>query len=87
MDIREIVRQELANAVTENSPVPFPEDIDDDTPLDEFWLDSIVFTAMLIEIDKKVGYTPTDIVEGIFFPTTFGELVSAYANDEAVQAS
>jgi len=85
MDIREIVKQELASAVAENSPVPFPEEIDDDTPLDEFWLDSIVFTAMLIEIDKKVGYTPTDIVEGVLFPTTFGELGAVYANDENVQ--
>ena len=84
MNIREIVKQELASAVAENSPVPFPEEIDDDAPLDEFWLDSIVFTALLIEIDKKVGYTPTDIVEGIFFPTTFGELVEAYTAGERV---
>lgn len=84
MDIREIVKAELGKAVAENSPVPFPGEIDDDAPLDEFWLDSIVFTALLIEIDKKVGYTPTDIVEGLFFPTTFGELVSAYANGERI---
>jgi len=80
MNIREIIRDELAIAVAENSPVPFPDEIDDDAPLDEFWLDSIVFTSLLIEIDKKVGYTPTDIVEGVFFPTTFGELVVAYMN-------
>ena len=87
MDIREIVQNELALAVAENSPVPFPDNLDDDAPLDEFWLDSIVFTALLVAIDKKVGYTPAEIVEGIFFPTTFGELVAAYTNDELEKES
>ena len=82
MNIREIVKTELATVVTENSPVPFPDEIDDDAPLDEFWLDSIAFASLLTAIEKRVGYIPTEIVEGVFFPTTFGELVSAYTDSE-----
>ncbi|MEM7531676.1 MAG: hypothetical protein AAF639_05855 [Chloroflexota bacterium] len=81
MDIREIVKNELAAVVAEKSPVPFPDDIEDDALLDEFWLDSVVFTAMITSISQQVGYTPTDIVEGVFFPTTFGELVDVYQNN------
>jgi len=51
MSIREIVKSELAKAVVENSPVPFPEHLDDDAQLDEFWLDSIVFTTLLGPVD------------------------------------
>jgi len=80
VDIREIVKHQLSIIVAQNSPVPFPDEIDDDAPLNEFWLDSLSFTSLLVAIEKKVGYMPADIIEGVYFPETFGELVSAYAN-------
>ena len=82
MTVREIVKAELASAVAKHSPVSFPEEIEDNTLLDEFWLDSIVVTGLLVELDKKIGHTLTDTMKGDFFAMTFSELVSAYTNGE-----
>lgn len=78
MNIREIVYTNFAAVVTESSPVPFPDEISDDTLLEDFWLDSVAFTSLLARLEKEVGYIPTNILEGTFFPETFGDLVSAY---------
>lgn len=78
MDIREICKNKLAAAVAENSPMPFPADIDDDDELDVFALDSLAFMGLLTNIEQEVGYIPDAILEGDLYPETFGELVSAY---------
>jgi len=78
MNIREIVQNHLAAVVQESSPVTFPDTIDDDDLLEEFWLDSVAFTALLNRIEQEVGYIPNAILEGDFYPETFGELVGAY---------
>ena len=78
MDIREIVREKLAVIVAENSPIPFPNEIDDDDALDEFGLDSAAFMGLLAEIEGEVGYIPAASLEGDLYPETFGELVGAY---------
>jgi aryl carrier-like protein len=72
------VRARLAEAVAEHSPMPFPDDIDDDDELDVFGLDSLAFMGLLTTIEKDVGYIPRAILEGDIYPETFGELVSAY---------
>ena len=64
--------------VSEHSQMPFPETIDDDEDLDLFGLDSLAFMGLLSSIEKDVGYIPRPILEGDFYPETFGELVSAY---------
>lgn len=76
--IRETVKTRLAAAVAEHSPMPFPDDIDDDDELDVFGLDSLAFMGLLTAIEKDVGYIPRAILEGDVYPETFGELVSAY---------
>lgn len=76
--LREIVQTKLAAVVAENSPVPFPEAIDDDDVLDTFGLDSAAFMTLLAEIEEVIGYIPSAILEGDLYPETFGELVSAY---------
>jgi len=76
--IRDTVRARLAEAVAEHSPMPFPDDIDDDDELDVFGLDSLAFMGLLTTIEKDVGYIPRAILEGDIYPETFGELVSAY---------
>ena len=43
MNIRNIVLVRLEKAVAEHSPMPFPEEMDDDTELDMFGLDSLAF--------------------------------------------
>ena len=78
MDIRETIQAKLAAVVAKNSPVPFPDTIDDDDLLDTFGLDSAAFMTLLAEIETNVGYIPTAILEGDLYPETFGELVAAY---------
>ena len=78
MSVRETVKTRLAEAVTEHSPMPFPEAIEDDDELDVFGLDSLAFMGLLTAIEKDVGFIPRAILEGDIYPETFGELVSAY---------
>lgn len=78
MTIREIVQRQLAAVVAEYSPIPFPDTIGDDDLLEAFGLDSVAYTSLLTRIEEDVGYIPTAILEGDFYPETFGELVSAY---------
>ena len=81
MDIRKIVLNKLKQAVVEHSPMPFPDEMDDDAELDMFGLDSLAFMGLLTSIEKDVGYIPRAILEGDLYPETFGELVSAYETD------
>jgi acyl carrier protein len=81
MNIRNIVLARLEQAVAEHSPMPFPEEMDDDFELDMFGLDSLAFMDLLTGIEKDVGYIPRAILEGDLYPETFGELVSAYDTD------
>ena len=82
MNVRNVVRNQLERAVTEHSPMPFPEGIEDDDELDVFGLDSLAFMGMLIGIEKELGYIPRKFLEGDLYPETFGELVSAYNRHE-----
>ena len=81
MNIRNIIFTRLKKAVAEHSPMPFPEEMDDDSELDVFGLDSLAFMDLLTGIEKDVGYIPRKILEGDLYPETFGELVYAYDKD------
>ena len=81
MNIRNIILARLKNAVAEHSPMPFPEEMDDDSELDVFGLDSLAFMDLLTGIEQDVGYIPRKILEGDLYPETFVELVSAYDKD------
>ena len=78
MDLRNIVLTRLEKAVAEHSPMPFPQDMEDEDELDVFGLDSLAFMGLLTGIEKDVGFIPRAILEGDLYPETFGELVSAY---------
>ena len=78
MDIRNVIQSQLEQVVAEHSPMPFPENIEDDDELDLFGLDSLAFMELLIGVEKELGYIPRTILEGDLYPETFGELVSAY---------
>ena len=78
MDIRNVIQSQLEQVVAEHSPMPFPENIEDDDELDLFGLDSLAFMELLIGVEKELGYIPLTILEGDLYPETFGELVSAY---------
>ena len=81
MNIRNIILARLKKAVAEHSSMPFPEEMDDDSELDVFGLDSLAFMDLLTGIEQDVGYIPRKILEGDLYPETFGELVSAYDKD------
>ena len=83
MSIRDIVLARLSEAVAAHSPMPFPDEMEDDDELDVFGLDSLAFMGLLTGIEKDVGYIPRAILEGDLYPETFGELVSAYDAPEA----
>ena len=78
MNVRNVVQNQLKRVVSEHSPMPFPEGIENDDELDIFGLDSLAFMELLIGIEKELGYIPRAILEGDLYPETFGELVSAY---------
>jgi acyl carrier protein len=78
LNVREIVQTKLAAIVAENSPVPFPASIDDDELLDAFGLDSAAFVTLLAELEEEVGHIPAAILQGDYYPETFGELVTAF---------
>ena len=78
MNIREIILQELATLVEEFSPLPFPDDVTDETRLDEFWLDSVAFVALLTNLEEKLGILPPAIAQGEVHPKTVGDFVSIY---------
>tara|TARA_B100001057_G_C22778492_1_gene922643 strand:- start:237 stop:485 length:249 start_codon:yes stop_codon:yes gene_type:complete len=78
MELRNIVLTRLKKAVAEHSPMPFPNEIDDDDELDVFGLDSLAFMELLTGIEKDMGFIPRAILDGDLYPETFGELVSAY---------
>ncbi len=83
MNIREMVLRHLAAVVTERSPLPFPAEVDDEMLLDDFWLDSIAFTALVTGIEAEVGFIPTEILKGVSFPETIGDLIEAYEFEAA----
>ena len=78
MNVRNVVHDQLKRVVAEHSPMPFPENIEDDDELDLFGLDSLAFMELLIGVEKELGYIPRTILEGDLYPETFGELISAY---------
>lgn len=86
MNIRETVLKHLAAVVAERSPLPFPAEVSDDMLLDDFWLDSIAFTTLVTGLETELGFIPEEILSGVTFPETIGELVAAYEEEMVQQA-
>ena len=78
MNIRAIILEQLAEIVTEFSPLSFPDNVTDETVLADFWLDSIAFVALISNLEDVLGYIPTAITEGEFDPKTVGDFVALY---------
>jgi acyl carrier protein len=78
MDIRTTILRHLARTMEDQSPIPFPEEVRDETRLDEFWLDSVAFAAWVSGIEGELGYIPSAFVDGGSFPETFGDFVQLY---------
>lgn len=80
-DLYEIVLAHLKTTVETLTPLPFPDDVDAETPLQTFRLDSVAFTSLLVGLEQELGFIPSEILQGIAFPETVGELIEAYANE------
>ncbi len=81
MEIRRIILAQLQLAVEEFTPLPFPSDVDDDMLLDEFRLDSVAFTNLLVGLEQQLGFIPSGMLRGIAFPETVGEFIEAYESE------
>ena len=80
-NMRNTVLTQLQTIVENFTPLPFPDDVNDDTTLDAFRLDSIAFTTLLVNLEGEVGFIPSNILEGIAFPETVGDLIDAYEKE------
>lgn len=84
MTVRDVILRQLAAVVAQSSPLPLPEDVSDETMLDEFWLDSLSFAHLLAGIESELKCTPLTFFEGVGFPRTVGELVGCYQDKTQV---
>ena len=78
MNTRDIVLQHLAEIVTEFSPLSFPDDVTDETLLEEFWLDSVAFVSLLSNLEEALGFIPLAVIQDRFQPKTVGDFVAMY---------
>ena len=81
MDIRSIILAQLQTTVEQFSMLPFPTVVDDETVLNDFHLDSVAFTNLLVGLEQQFGFIPMGILRGIAFPQTVGELIAAYEEE------
>ena len=84
MEIRTTILQQLQATVEQFSVLPFPAVVDDEMLLNDFHLDSVAFTTLLVGLEQQLGFIPLDILRGIAFPETVGELIAAYGNEVQV---
>lgn len=83
MQTRTIILSQLQATVEQFSPLPFPDVVEDEMSLNDFHLDSVAFTSLLVALEQQFGFIPMDILRGIAFPQTIGELIQMYENNEA----
>lgn len=80
MEIRRTILNQLQSVVEEFTPLPFPDEVDDDTLLDIFWLDSVAFTSLIVRLEEELGFIPETILQEGIIPKTLGELVNLYTS-------
>ena len=82
MDLRTVILQVLADVSETHLESPLPKDVTDEVDLAmELGFDSVAYVAVISTLEDKLGYIPRSILEGASFPTTFGELVTAYERE------
>lgn len=84
MDTRSAILAQLKSTVDEFTYIPFPTEVNDEMELDQFGLDSVAFTGLLIGLEEQFGFIPSDIIQSMALPKTFGNLVEAYENENQV---
>ena len=80
--IREIISATFSQVFSEQvEGIPLPL-LSDDLILLESGLDSMGFAVLVVELEEILGFDPFSISEEAFYPSTFGEFVSFYENNE-----
>ncbi len=80
--IKDTIRATFSIVFSEQvEDIPMPE-ITNDLVLLESGLDSMGFAVLVVELEEILGFDPFSISEEPFYPSTFGELISFYENNE-----
>lgn len=58
-------------------------EIVDDTVLLETGLDSLGFAILVTQLEEKMGFDPFSLSEDAYYPSTFGEFVKFYFDNQA----
>lgn len=82
MSIKETIRVTFTKVFAEQAEGYQMPAINDDLVLLESGLDSMGFAVLVVELEDILGFNPFDISEDPFYPSTFGEFVSFYENNE-----
>jgi acyl carrier protein len=77
MDVEAIIAQEVRTQAAAAGGSASVE-LDHDTPLIETGLDSLGFTTLVIDLERRLGVDPFGGDGEIVYPETFGELIDLY---------
>jgi acyl carrier protein len=70
---------EAMQQIAEEQKVVLPP-LQDDLQLHETGFDSLAFAILVARLEDDLGIDPFTIADNVAFPSTIGELVSAYEN-------
>ena len=79
--IRQVIVSSLSSTVEEMGGT-LSQDLTDDTVLLQSGLDSLGFAILVSRLESDLGYDPFSIVDDPFYPTTLGEFVAFYEQNQ-----
>ena len=82
MSIKETIRATFSSVFSEQVEGCQLPIINDDLVLLESGLDSMGFAVLVVELEEILGFDPFSISEEAFYPSTYGEFVSFYEENE-----
>ena len=80
MNISNTILTQLQDMLANHQAAP---QIDAETYMDELQLDSVAFTGLLAKLEAEIGFIPTEMLQGLTFPETVGELIAMYESEAA----
>ena len=79
--IRQVIVSSLSLTV-EDMGGTLTEELTDDTALLQSGLDSLGFAVLVSRLEDELGFDPFSIVDDPYYPTTLGEFVSFYEQNQ-----
>ena len=80
--MEELIAAELRKQAPETG-TPYTAPLTRATLLADTGLDSLGFTTLVIELERRLGVDPFASDDEIMYPATFGELLDLYRNVQA----